>query len=97
MKQETPNAKPPLLRQYEELKAEHPDAVVLFRMHDFWEAFGDDAKLVAGELDLTLTERRMHLGDPLPMCGFPVHATQRYARKLVDLGHRVVFAEPEDA
>lgn len=80
----------PMMRQYFDAKAQHPDAVLLFRMGDFYEMFYDDAKTVAGVLDLTLTSRDKDKGEAaVPMAGFPVHALPPYLARLVAAGLKV--------
>lgn len=87
----------PLFTRYEAVRAAAPpDALVLFRMGDFYEAFGEDAAIIAAELDLCLTQRN-HApdGSKIAMCGVPVHTLDRYVARLTELGHRVVVAEQE--
>ena len=83
----------PMFQQYHQLKAAHPDAILFFRMGDFYEMFFDDAVVAAKELDLTLTARNKHAPDPVPMAGVPHHASASYIEKLVAKGHRVAIAE----
>jgi DNA mismatch repair protein MutS len=83
----------PLMRQFLDIKDQHPDAIVLFRLGDFYEMFFDDAVVAAGKLDLTLTTRDKGKEDAVPMCGVPHHAARTYVAKLIDLGHKVVIAE----
>jgi len=83
----------PMMRHFRQIKAQHPDAIVLYRMGDFYELFLDDAELVAPLLDLTLTTRDKAKPDPVPMCGFPVHSADGYIKRLADLGHRVAICE----
>ena len=71
-----------MMRQYTRAKAAHPDAIVLFRMGDFYELFFDDAKDAARALDLTLTSR----GDGIPMAGVPVRSVETYLRRLMEQG-----------
>jgi len=82
-----------LMRQYLDVKSRYPDAIVLFRLGDFYEMFYDDAVYVARVLDLTLTTRDKGKEDPVPMCGVPHHAVRGYLSKLTDLGHRVALCE----
>ncbi len=65
-----------LLAQYLRVKAQHPDAVLLFRLGDFYEMFFDDARAASQTLDLTLTARNRGEPDEVPLCGFPAHAAQ---------------------
>lgn len=73
---------------YREAKAEHPDALALIRIGDFYEAFHDDAKALSGALGLTLTTQKAN-GVPLPMAGFPYHQLETYLKKLLASGIRV--------
>ena len=82
-----------MLRQYRELRAQVPDALLFYRMGDFYELFGEDAVWTAAALELTLTTRDRDSPDPLPMCGVPWHAADGYVRRLLDLGRKVAFAE----
>src|SRR4051794_25131127 len=81
------------MRQYLDVKSRYPDAIVLFRLGDFYEMFYDDAVYVARVLDLTLTTRDKGKEDPVPMCGVPHHAVRGYLGKLTELGHRVALCE----
>ncbi|MCC6746545.1 MAG: DNA mismatch repair protein MutS [Deltaproteobacteria bacterium] len=83
----------PLMRQYLEIKGQHPDAVVFFQLGDFYEMFFEDAVLASQALELTLTSRDKNKDDPVPMCGVPIHAAKGYARKLLDLGHKVAVCD----
>src|SRR5215470_3390925 len=83
----------PMMRQYQALKDEHPRAILLFRLGDFFEAFYGDAQLVARELQLTLTSRPVAKGRRIPMCGIPHHALPAYLRRLIDRGHRVAICD----
>ena len=76
MSQPSPDfsAHTPVMAQYLRLKAAHPDDLVFFRMGDFYELFFDDAEKAAAALGITLTARGNHAGQPIPMCGVPVHA-----------------------
>ena len=88
----------PMMRQYLAIKAEHPDALLLYRMGDFYELFLHDAEVAAEALDITLTTRDRDKADAVPMCGVPVHSADGYLKRLVDLGHRVAVCEQvEDA
>src|SRR5690606_17943333 len=80
----------PAMRQYLEAKRQHRDAIVFFRMGDFYEMFYEDALVAARALDLTLTSRSKDAGgNGIPMCGVPYHAVDSYLGKLVRKGHRV--------
>ncbi|XXY48689.1 DNA mismatch repair protein MutS [Sorangium sp. So ce269] len=83
----------PVMRQYEEAKALHPDAILFFRMGDFYEMFNDDAVLVARALNLTLTSRNKGEPDEVPMAGVPHHAAHGYIARLLALGHKVAICE----
>jgi len=81
------------MRQYLDVKDKHPDALVLFRLGDFYEMFFEDAVIGSRLLDLTLTTRDKGKEDAVPMCGVPHHAARGYIAKLTELGHRVVMVE----
>jgi DNA mismatch repair protein MutS len=87
-----------MMRQYLAIKAQHPDAIVFYRMGDFYEMFLRDAEIAAPLLDIALTTRDKAKEDPVPMCGVPVHAADQHLRRLAELGHRVAICEQvEDA
>ena len=83
----------PMMAQYHRLKAEAGDALLFYRMGDFFELFFDDAKAAAACLDIALTKRGADGGEPIPMCGVPVHAAESYLARLIRGGHRVAIAE----
>ena len=84
----------PAMRQYYAAKARYPDAVLFFRMGDFYETFGEDAGVVARELDITLTARgRDKNGDRMPLAGVPHHAADGYIARLVGRGYKVVICD----
>src|ERR1051326_7701280 len=83
----------PIRRQYLELKRRQPDAILLFRLGDFYETFEDDAHVAARVLDITLTSREMGRGERLPMAGIPAHSAQSYIARLIGAGHHVAIAE----
>ena len=83
----------PVRRQYLEMKARHPDAILFFRLGDFYETFDDDAKLVAKTLDIVLTGRDIGRGERVPMAGVPYHAAEGYVAKLIEHGHRVAICD----
>ncbi|HSS19409.1 MAG TPA: DNA mismatch repair protein MutS [Pyrinomonadaceae bacterium] len=88
----------PMLRQYHELKQQHPGTLLFFRLGDFYELFFEDAVTGARELQITLTARNKERGDPVPMCGVPHHSAANYIAKLVRKGYRVAICEQtEDA
>jgi len=83
----------PMMAQFLEIKAQHPDCLLFYRMGDFYELFLDDAVAAAGALDITLTKRGKHQGEDIPMCGVPVHAAEAYLSRLIRKGFRVAVAE----
>src|SRR2546429_7032098 len=83
----------PLMQQYREIKARHPDTILFFRMGDFYEMFEDDAQLAARELGLTLTSRNNGGAAEVPLAGVPVKAATDYLRRLIAQGHRVAICE----
>ena len=91
----------PMMVQYLALKAEAGDAMLFYRMGDFFELFFDDARQAAQILDIALTSRGEHAGAPIPMCGVPVHSAEGYLARLIKAGCRVAIAEqvetPEQA
>ncbi|SIO19822.1 DNA mismatch repair protein MutS [Vannielia litorea] len=90
-----------MMAQYLEIKADHPGALLFYRMGDFYEMFFDDAVAAAEALDIALTKRGKHDGDDIPMCGVPVHAAESYLLTLIRKGFRVAVCEqmesPEEA
>ncbi len=88
----------PMLRQYQEIKLQHPGTLLFFRLGDFYELFFDDAVIGSKELEITLTARHRERGNPVPMCGVPYHAASGYIAKLVRKGYRVAICDQtEDA
>ena len=83
----------PLMQQYRDIKARHPQTILFFRMGDFYEMFEDDAKLAARELGLTLTSRNNGGAAEIPLAGVPVKAATEYLRRLIAKGHRVSICE----
>lgn len=83
----------PMMAQYLELKAQHPDALLFYRMGDFYEMFFDDAVAAAEALDIALTKRGKHGDDDIPMCGVPHHAAEGYFLTLIRKGFRVAVCE----
>lgn len=79
--------------QYDRIKAENPDSLLLFKMGDFYEAFHDDAEVIAKKLGLTITTRSRKSENPIPMSGFPYHQLEAYLGKLVKEGFRVAICE----
>ena len=83
----------PMMEQYLEIKKEYSDAILMFRLGDFYEMFFDDALLASRELELTLTGRNCGLEEKAPMCGVPHHAVDSYIARLVKNGHKVAICE----
>src|SRR6267142_5323384 len=83
----------PMLRQYRSIKEQHPDAILLFRLGDFYEMFYDDALLASKALSLTLTSRGRGTKNEAPMCGVPYHAADSYVARLIRQGHRVAICD----
>src|SRR6266481_3917467 len=83
----------PLMRQYAAIKKEHPNALLFFRLGDFYDLFFDDAVLAARELQITLTSRNKEKGMAIPMCGVPYHAAEGYISKLIRRGFKVAICE----
>ena len=85
----------PMMRQYQELKDQNPDTILFFRLGDFYEMFSDDARLVSGELDLTLTtrDRNKPESEQIPMCGVPYHSCEAYIARLIAKGYKVAICE----
>lgn len=82
-----------MMAQYLDIKAQYPDALLFYRMGDFYEMFFDDAVGAAAALDIALTKRGKHLGDDIPMCGVPAHASEGYLLTLIRKGFRVAVCE----
>ncbi|HET6778641.1 MAG TPA: hypothetical protein VFH26_07110, partial [Gemmatimonadales bacterium] len=80
---------PPMLKHWREVKAQHPQSILFYRVGDFYEMFNEDAELAARVLEITLTSR----GDGVPLAGVPVKAAAEYLRQLVSAGHRVAICE----
>jgi DNA mismatch repair protein MutS len=93
--QDAPNAAgaSPVMAQFFEAKARQPDALVFFRMGDFYELFFEDAQKAAAALGITLTSRGQHGGEPIPMAGVPAHAMEAYLAKLIRAGFKVAVCE----
>jgi DNA mismatch repair protein MutS len=83
----------PLMQQYHAVKKQHPGALLLFRLGDFYELFYDDAILASRVLQITLTARNKERGEPVPMCGVPYHAAENYIARLIRAGHKVAICE----
>jgi DNA mismatch repair protein MutS len=82
-----------MMAQYRRLKDEAADALLFYRMGDFFELFFDDAKIASACLDIALTRRGEDSGEPIPMCGVPAHSAESYLARLIRAGHRVAIAE----
>jgi DNA mismatch repair protein MutS len=83
----------PLMRQYHAAKKQHPSALLLFRLGDFYELFYDDAVLASRILQITLTSRNKEKDQAVPMCGVPYHAAENYIARLIRAGHKVAICE----
>jgi DNA mismatch repair protein MutS len=86
-----------MMAQYRRLKDEAADALLFYRMGDFFELFFEDAKLASACLDIALTKRGEDAGEPIPMCGVPVHSADSYLARLIKAGHRVAIAEQTES
>ncbi len=83
----------PMMRQYQQIKSENPDALLFFRLGDFYEMFFEDARTASRELDITLTSREGGGKERIPMCGVPHHAAENYIARLIEKGYRVAICE----
>lgn len=83
----------PMMQQYQEIKASHPDALLMFRLGDFYELFYDDAVTASQVLDITLTGRDAGQAGRAPMCGVPFHSVEQYIERLTDKGFRVAICD----
>jgi DNA mismatch repair protein MutS len=83
----------PMMEQYLEIKAAHPDSLLFYRMGDFYELFFADAEVASRALGIVLTKRGKHLGRDIPMCGVPIERSDEYLHRLIALGHRVAVCE----
>jgi DNA mismatch repair protein MutS len=91
------DAPTPMMAQYRRLKSEAVDALLFYRMGDFFELFFEDAKIASACLDIALTRRGADAGEPIPMCGVPVHSADSYLARLIRAGHRVAIAEQTES
>jgi DNA mismatch repair protein MutS len=82
-----------MFAQYKRIKAEHPDALLFYRMGDFYELFFEDALIAAKELQITLTSRNKNASNPVPMCGVPWHSSQSYVAELINKGYSVAICD----
>jgi DNA mismatch repair protein MutS len=87
------DASTPLMRQYHGIKQQVPNALLFFRLGDFYELFYDDAVTAARELEITLTSRNKEKGQPIPMCGVPYHSAENYIARLIQKGYRVAVCD----
>src|ERR1039457_4730508 len=87
------DATTPLMRQYNGIKQQVPNALLMFRLGDFYELFFEDAVVAARELEITLTSRNKEKGTAIPMCGVPYHAADGYIAKLIRRGFRVAICD----
>lgn len=83
----------PIRKQYLEIKGQYPQAILFFRLGDFYETFDEDAEIAARELDIVLTSRNVAKGDRIPMAGIPHHAAETYIAKLIERGYHVAICE----
>ncbi len=83
----------PMMAQYKEIKNQHPDEILFFRLGDFYEMFFEDAQLASRELEITLTGRDAGMSERIPMCGIPYHASEGYIVKLINKGYKVAICE----
>ena len=88
-----PSKLSPTMEQYVSIKEQYPDALLFYRMGDFFELFFDDAKIAAKELQLALTSRNPKDPSPISMCGMPYHAVEEHLRRLLDKGYKVVLCD----
>lgn len=83
----------PIRRQYLDVKSQYPDAIVFFRLGDFYETFDQDAEITSRELDIVLTSRNVAKGNRIPMAGIPYHAAENYLSRLIEKGYHVAICE----
>ena len=83
----------PVRQQYLEIKRQYPDAILFFRLGDFYETFDQDAEITARELDIVLTSRSVAKGVRVPMAGIPHHAAENYLSRLIERGYHVAICE----
>ena len=83
------------MKQYFEIKEQHPDAILLFQVGDFYELFFEDARTVSAFLAIALTRRGKHQGQDIPLCGVPVHALNHYLLKLIKGGFKVAICDQQ--
>ena len=83
----------PVRKQYLEIKKDHPDEIVFFRLGDFYETFDEDAEITSRELDIVLTSRNVSKNQRIPMAGIPFHAAENYLGRLLKKGYHVAICE----
>lgn len=83
----------PMLQQYRNIKEQYPDVLLMFRLGDFYEMFGEDAEVASKELEIVLTSREVGKDGRMPMCGVPHHAVERYVARLISRGYRVAICD----
>ena len=91
------NPMTPMMAQYQEIKQQHKDYLLFYRMGDFYEMFFDDAVTASKALDIALTKRGRFEGEDIPMCGVPFHAYESYMNRLVAKGYKVAICEQMEA
>src|SRR4030042_1380455 len=84
---------PPVRRQYLRIKKQYPNAIVLFRLGDFYETFDEDARIASKEREIVLTSREMGKGNKIPVAGIPYHALDGYLARLINRGYKVAIVE----
>ncbi|MDD4071176.1 MAG: DNA mismatch repair protein MutS, partial [Desulfobacterales bacterium] len=89
----SPSKVTPMIKQYLSIKEQHADALLFYRMGDFYEMFFEDAHVASRALEITLTSRNKHDQKSVPMCGVPVRAAKGYIARLVEQGFRVAICE----
>ena len=88
-----PKTYTPMMQHYLSIKEQYPDAIVFYRLGDFYEMFFDDAKTASRELDLVLTGKNAGVEERVPMCGVPHHAVTGYVQRLVQRGYKIAIVE----
>ena len=83
----------PIRQQYLDIKKQYPDAIVFFRLGDFYETFDEDAEITSKELDLVLTSRSVGNNKKVPMAGIPYHAVENYLSRMIEKGYHVAICE----
>src|SRR3989304_4339033 len=83
----------PIRKQYLEIKRQYPDAILFFRLGDFYETFDQDAETASRELDIVLTSRNVSKSKRIPMAGIPHHAAENYIARLIEKGYHVAICE----